>query len=175
LPGPDFCFIFAPGGYDEPEILPPQNPSICLTRADGKQAHTAQLFNHFEERALTAMPANYLACAPGALFAGKKMLRYAGCVSGRRCPPAWTRRHPGVYRYSLGQHILQVRQCGDWRSRCWTVERIHWIDEALEALVFAVQHVPVWGRTRREAMFLAEYYSRPAALQLVGCCWKKVF
>jgi hypothetical protein len=23
LPGPDFCFIFAPGGYDEPEILPP--------------------------------------------------------------------------------------------------------------------------------------------------------
>ncbi|WP_338830024.1 SDR family NAD(P)-dependent oxidoreductase [Bradyrhizobium sp. 27S5] len=36
LPGPDFCFIFAPGGYDEPEILPPQNPSICLTRPDGK-------------------------------------------------------------------------------------------------------------------------------------------
>jgi hypothetical protein len=41
LPGPDFCFIFAPGGYDEPEILPPQNPSICLTRADGKQSSNA--------------------------------------------------------------------------------------------------------------------------------------
>src|SRR5258705_11849071 len=37
LPGPDFCFIFAPGGCDEPEILPPQNPSICLTRTDDKQ------------------------------------------------------------------------------------------------------------------------------------------
>ncbi|WP_210161749.1 hypothetical protein, partial [Bradyrhizobium japonicum] len=24
LPSPDFCFICAPGGYDEPEILPPQ-------------------------------------------------------------------------------------------------------------------------------------------------------
>jgi hypothetical protein len=23
LPGPDFCFIFATCGYDEPEILPP--------------------------------------------------------------------------------------------------------------------------------------------------------
>ena len=23
LSGPDFCFIFAPCGYDEPEILPP--------------------------------------------------------------------------------------------------------------------------------------------------------
>jgi hypothetical protein len=23
LPGTDFCFIFAPYGYDEPEILPP--------------------------------------------------------------------------------------------------------------------------------------------------------
>ncbi|MCW2130753.1 hypothetical protein M2226_009552 [Bradyrhizobium elkanii] len=36
LPGPDFCFIFAPGGYDEPEILPPQNPTICLTGPDGE-------------------------------------------------------------------------------------------------------------------------------------------
>jgi hypothetical protein len=26
LPGPDFCFIFAAGGYDEPEILPGLRP-----------------------------------------------------------------------------------------------------------------------------------------------------
>ncbi|MFH0302737.1 hypothetical protein AAFX91_37360, partial [Bradyrhizobium sp. 31Argb] len=25
------------GGYDEPEILPPQNPSICLKGLDGEQ------------------------------------------------------------------------------------------------------------------------------------------
>src|SRR5690606_18764575 len=37
LPGPDFCFIFAPCGYDEPEILPSESPSICLMRADGEQ------------------------------------------------------------------------------------------------------------------------------------------
>jgi hypothetical protein len=40
LPGPDFCFIFAPGGYDEPEILPSGNPSICLMGADGEQTLT---------------------------------------------------------------------------------------------------------------------------------------
>jgi hypothetical protein len=27
LPGPDFCLIFAPYGYDEPEILPSESPS----------------------------------------------------------------------------------------------------------------------------------------------------
>jgi hypothetical protein len=36
LPGPDFCFIFAPCGYDEPEILPSGSPSIGLTGADGE-------------------------------------------------------------------------------------------------------------------------------------------
>jgi len=36
--GPDFCFIFAPCGYDEPEILPSGRPSICLMGADGEQA-----------------------------------------------------------------------------------------------------------------------------------------
>ncbi|MCP1758562.1 type II toxin-antitoxin system HipA family toxin [Bradyrhizobium elkanii] len=40
MPGPDFCFIFAPGGYDEPEILPPQNPPVCLTGPDGEQKST---------------------------------------------------------------------------------------------------------------------------------------
>src|SRR3954469_23885464 len=35
LSGPDFCFIFAPCGYDEPEILPSGSPSIGLTGADG--------------------------------------------------------------------------------------------------------------------------------------------
>src|SRR3954454_10578578 len=38
LSGPDFCFIFAPCGYDEPEILPSGSPSIGLTGADGGQA-----------------------------------------------------------------------------------------------------------------------------------------
>src|SRR6478752_190805 len=37
LSGPDFCFIFAPCGYDEPEILPSGSPSIGLTGADGGQ------------------------------------------------------------------------------------------------------------------------------------------
>jgi hypothetical protein len=36
LPDPDFCFIFTPYGYDEPEILPSESPSICLRGADGE-------------------------------------------------------------------------------------------------------------------------------------------
>src|SRR6478735_10064930 len=37
LSGPDFCFIFAPCGYDEPESLPSGSPTIGLTGADGGQ------------------------------------------------------------------------------------------------------------------------------------------
>src|ERR1700742_383723 len=49
LPGPDFCFIFAPGGYDEPEILPPQNPSVCLTGPDGEQISIDAVMEHINE------------------------------------------------------------------------------------------------------------------------------
>src|SRR3954454_15590565 len=35
--GPDFCFIFATQGYDEPEILRSRDPSVCLTSADAGQ------------------------------------------------------------------------------------------------------------------------------------------
>src|ERR1700693_3428775 len=44
LPGPDFCFIFAPCGYDEPEILPSGSPSICLIGADGEQYSFLQIY-----------------------------------------------------------------------------------------------------------------------------------
>src|ERR1700684_392531 len=44
LPSPDFCFIFAPYGYDEPEILPPCSPTICLTGADGEHLIDLHIF-----------------------------------------------------------------------------------------------------------------------------------
>ena len=37
LPVPDFCLIFAPYGYDEPEILPSESPLICHMSADSEQ------------------------------------------------------------------------------------------------------------------------------------------
>src|SRR5690606_32002716 len=43
LPGPDFCFIFAPCGYDEPEILPSESPSICLMCAVGEHPEHQKL------------------------------------------------------------------------------------------------------------------------------------
>jgi hypothetical protein len=37
----DFCLIFVPfGHYDEPEILPYENPSICPRGADVRQLTT---------------------------------------------------------------------------------------------------------------------------------------
>jgi hypothetical protein len=38
--GPDVCLIFAPDGYDEPEILRSREPSICLKGADAGQPTT---------------------------------------------------------------------------------------------------------------------------------------
>jgi hypothetical protein len=35
--GPDFCLIFAPCGYDDPEILPNVKTPRCLKGADGGQ------------------------------------------------------------------------------------------------------------------------------------------
>lgn len=133
------------------------------------------LFDPLLERSSIAIPPDYLPSAPGILFAGRRMLCYAGCVSGKRCPPDWIKREPGVYLKSLGNYIFRVRQSGDWGTRRWAVERIHWLSEELEALVFPFQYVPIWGRTRREAIFLAEYYQSDQALKLVGCCWKQPY
>jgi hypothetical protein len=71
--------------------------------------------------------------------------------------------------------ILRVRQSGDWRTKRWAVERIDSCTDYLETLVFGFEYVPVWARSRREAMFLAEFYEDDDKLQLVGCCWKKPY
>ncbi len=55
----------------------------------------------------------------------------------------------------------------------WAVERSTGITR--EALVCGLGYARVWGRTRREAMFLAEFCSGPFGLQLTACCWRNVF
>ncbi|MGY3578922.1 hypothetical protein [Bradyrhizobium sp. USDA 4504] len=127
-----------------------------------------------EERELIGLPSNYLPQAPGVLFAGRKMLRYAGCVAGRCCPSGWERVERGYFIKYLGDYRLMVSQFGRVRDRRFAVERMDFVTDEQQALTFAFQHVPVWAHTRREAMFLAEHYIRPAALHLVGCCWTKV-
>jgi len=131
------------------------------------------------ERSSVEMPPNYFPDAPGVLFPGRKMLKYAGCVSCARSPYGWEKREPGVYvrhlRYDkIGQFdTLRVRQSNDWRTRRWAVERFdNCTRNSLQALVFGLGYVPVWAHSRREAMFLAEYYQHDHALQPVGCCWK---
>src|SRR5918993_1263929 len=50
LAGPDVCFIFAPGGYDEPEILRSRQPSICLKGADAGHVDRIRARSAFEDQ-----------------------------------------------------------------------------------------------------------------------------
>lgn len=135
-----------------------------------------QLFDEpLLERHLTTMPPDYLREAPGALFAGRKILRHAGCVAGKHSPSGWLKPQTGSGHKPWGEYVLQTRQCGDCRSRRWTLERAHYIRGELEALVFAFQSVPIWGHSCREAMFLVEFFQHDHALRLVGASWKHVY
>jgi hypothetical protein len=131
----------------------------------------APIIEGFEYRDVVGLPRGYMVQAPGVLFAAQKMLWHAGCVSGKRCPTGWDKAEPGFYHKWQGNYLLMVSRFGD---RQWAVERIDFTNNERQALTFAFQYVPVWGRTRREAMFLAEFYTRPFGLQLVGCCWADV-
>ena len=139
-----------------------------------------EIFGPFLERREVVMPPNYFPYAPGVLLAGPRMLKLAGCKPGVPCPSCWERgANPGVWvrcrlpfekveRYGN----LQVRQSGDWRTKRWAVERVDYSTGKIRALVFVIDSVPVWAQSRREAMFLAEFYREDHALHLVGCCWK---
>jgi hypothetical protein len=131
------------------------------------------------ERSLAGVPPDYFPNAPGVLFPGRKMLKYARCVPGMRCPSGWDKTNAGVYvrHPHWGEEIgsfdtLRVRQ-SDVRTKRWAVERFtSFSPRDFQALVFGLGYVPIWAHSRREAMFLAEYYRHEQALQLVGCCWK---
>jgi hypothetical protein len=138
-----------------------------------------EIFGPFLERREVVMPPNYFPYAPGVLLAGPRMLKLAGCKPRVSCPDGWERRNPGVYRRYPGWNefdTLQVRQSGDWRTKRWAVERVDYSTGKLRAaLVFAIDNVPVWAQSRREAMFLAEFYRKDHAHLLVGCCWKNPY
>jgi hypothetical protein len=141
------------------------------------------IFGPFLERSEVAIPPNYLPRAPGVHLAGPRMLKLAGFKPGVSCPDDWGRHIPTVYRrYPRPNEkvepcdTLQVRQVG--RTKRWAVERLDYLTKGkLRALVFFLpfQIVPIWAQSRREAMFLAEFYREDHALQLVGCCWKNPY
>src|SRR6476619_5199787 len=70
LPGPDFCFIFAPCGYDEPEILPSGSPSIGLTGADGE--HT-DLFPVLAEQLQAKLPVKFSSKELAGLYSDEEL------------------------------------------------------------------------------------------------------
>jgi hypothetical protein len=137
------------------------------------------LFGPFLERSEVVISPDYLPHAPGVQFAGPRMLKLAGCTPGMPCPLDWERAGAGVYKRVLlssenadGYVVLQVRQSG--YAKRWAVERRNPWTKDVQALVFAFGDVPIWAQSRREAMFLAEFYRKDHALQLVGCYWRTI-
>jgi len=127
----------------------------------------------FLARGKTEMPANYLPSARGVMFAGEDLLKGTGQVPGSYRPRGWRRHQPGVYRKRVGNHLLQVRQCGDARSVHWTIERIElWTDKGIEALVLTSgRGEPIWARSFQAAMRVAEH-CHPIARPPVFASWE---
>jgi hypothetical protein len=113
----------------------------------------------FVDRRETDMPADYLPAAPGVMFAGEDVLSAAGYNPASYRPRGWVRHLPGDYRKRVGKHVLEVRQCGNSRSKHWTIERFEfWDYKGMEALVLPGEHSePIWARTYQAAMRVAEY------------------
>jgi hypothetical protein len=62
--GPDVCFIFAPDGYDEPEILRSREPSVCLMGADAGQPIAVGQLRKLLEEPLTYVAAQHMCPLP---------------------------------------------------------------------------------------------------------------
>ena len=131
------------------------------------------LFEGFEAREAIGLPPTYLVGSPGVLYPARRMLRLAGCKSGARCPMGWRRLKPGSWVQTSDGRFLLVSKFGRGQHHGWTVERCTGITR--EALVCGLGYAPVWGRSRREAMFLAEFCSGRFGLQLTACCWRDIF
>jgi hypothetical protein len=167
-------------------MFPALEKMMLLERSDLMQAQASNadtsltvhdlLFGPFLERSSVEIPEDYLPNAPGVLLAGARMSGYAGWAPGMPCPRGWEGAGPGVYKRVLlfservdAYCVLRVRQSG-YENR-WAVERRDPI-RGVQALVFPFENVPIWAKSPQEAMFLAEFYRKDHALQLVGCGWK---
>jgi hypothetical protein len=131
------------------------------------------------ERHLASMPPTYFADAPGALPAGPKMRNHAQYRSWARRPYGWSNIGPGIYRRqfswrAFGRYdTLRVELRGTWFMQVWFIERVdsYWPHD-FQVLVFGLGYAPIFAKSLREAMVLAEFYQDDHALQLTGCCWK---
>ena len=170
---PDRPIIF--GALSAPPRRKPRAASI-LTRNAAVLKPGDLLFGPFLDRSEAGLPPDYLPDALGVQFAGPGMLKKAGCTSCAPRPGGWEKIGGKDVRY-LGWHDqevegydrLQVRQIE--RSKAWVVERVDSCTDEYQTLVFL--DVAIVGQSRREAMFLAEFYRKEHALRLVGCGWRK--
>jgi hypothetical protein len=131
-----------------------------------------QVFECDVDRSQIPWPYIYWHDTPGALIAGKDMLRAAGDLQGSPDPVGWTPATGYILRAGWtpgggifekpardGVHTLRVISCGMF----WLIERStklvirrHKIRQ-MDALVFAFGRIPIWTRARGAAMRLAEH------------------
>jgi hypothetical protein len=95
----------------------------------------------------------------GVLIAGEDLLSAAGYRVRSHRPKGWNKYKPGVFLKPLSvEFTLEVRQCGSWRGKMWTIERSNFFADEyrVEALVCAFENVPIWAPTYQAAMRMAE-------------------
>ena len=137
--------------------------------------------NGFLDRNEAGLPPDYCPDAQGIQFAGRGMLKRAGCTSRARRPSRWQKIGYKDLRKDVrfldrheakvdGYDRLQVRQID--RCKAWVVERVDLTDEYQTLTIF---DVPIVARSRREAMFLAEFFLEAHARLLVGCAWRRSY
>ena len=132
-----------------------------------------RIFEAFIDRDQAHMPDIYVPRAKGALIAGEYLLRAAGYRHGSHRPQGWRKFKPGVFVKPLSyEFTLEVRQCGNWRSNLWTIERSNYLIDGycVEALVCAFENVPIHATTYQGAMRVAEH-CHPFPQHPVPGCW----
>jgi hypothetical protein len=93
------------------------------------------------------LPPNFVPWAPGVVVASQSLLDRCGCQADATAPHGWRRKRPDEFHKKANPYNLYVARCGDF----WGIER-----ENDWTLVFSFASMPVFTRTKEDAMRLAE-------------------
>jgi hypothetical protein len=135
------------------------------------QTRTA-LFEAILDREQTEIPDHYLPSAKAVLIAGPAIVGGLNSLPGNPADNGWKRRAAGYSKQSrVSDRTLWVQRCGSF----WIIERTAANQLAQdEALVCAFSNNPIWARTMKVAMRLAEHCD-PLPRAAVAARWAPVF
>jgi hypothetical protein len=89
---------------------------------------------------------DFVPWAPGVVVASETLLQTCGCGRGTRALKGWREVRPDEFHKKANPLNLYVGACGDF----WGIERQNY-----EALVFDAASLPIFTKTKEDAMRLA--------------------